>query len=170
MKKSIFILLACLSFIACKKKKEEAKQDSYAFEIKGSSFVVTYTNEDGTESTSTSAGDFKKDYNSAVDIDVNIISKTPITFNVIHYYANGGTGFPFSRTYTSDVNLSYSFSSGRFNDGTSTGGGNNSGSSPSYGCGYYNGKSLYLGSKGGCYYVTSGGNKSYVDRSYCKCN
>lgn len=35
----------------------------------------------------------------------------------------------------------------------------------------YNGHTLYTGEKGGCYYLSSGGNKEYVDRSYCSgCN
>jgi len=36
-------------------------------------------------------------------------------------------------------------------------------------CGTYNGKQLHKGSQGGCYYLSSGGNKEYVDASYCKC-
>lgn len=36
-------------------------------------------------------------------------------------------------------------------------------------CGIYNGKQLYRGPKGGCYYINSNGNKTYVDRSYCTC-
>lgn len=36
-------------------------------------------------------------------------------------------------------------------------------------CGTYNGKTLYKGSSGGCYYINSSGNKEYVDRSYCNC-
>jgi len=36
-------------------------------------------------------------------------------------------------------------------------------------CGTYNGRSLYLGPEGGCYYINSSGNKTYVDRSNCKC-
>lgn len=39
-----------------------------------------------------------------------------------------------------------------------------SGSTP---CGTYNGKKTYTGPKGGCYYINSNGNKTYVDRSYC---
>lgn len=35
----------------------------------------------------------------------------------------------------------------------------------------YNGHTLYIGEKGGCYYLSSGGNKEYVDKSYCRrCN
>lgn len=35
----------------------------------------------------------------------------------------------------------------------------------------YNGHTLYTGEKGGCYYLSSGGNKEYVDKSYCSgCN
>lgn len=37
------------------------------------------------------------------------------------------------------------------------------------GCGQYNGRSLNIGPRGGCYYINSNGNKTYVDRSYCKC-
>lgn len=33
----------------------------------------------------------------------------------------------------------------------------------------YNGKELHEGSQGGCYYINSNGNKTYVDRSYCDC-
>jgi len=36
-------------------------------------------------------------------------------------------------------------------------------------CGTYNGHQLYKGSQGGCYYINSSGNKTYVDRSYCDC-
>jgi hypothetical protein len=34
-------------------------------------------------------------------------------------------------------------------------------------CGTYNGHQLYRGPQGGCYYINSNGNKSYVDRSKC---
>lgn len=37
-------------------------------------------------------------------------------------------------------------------------------------CGMYNGRGLITGPKGGCYYINSNGNKTYVDRSYCHCN
>lgn len=36
-------------------------------------------------------------------------------------------------------------------------------------CGTYKGHSLNRGPKGGCYYVNKNGNKTYVDRSLCKC-
>ena len=36
-------------------------------------------------------------------------------------------------------------------------------------CGSHNGKSLNRGPEGGCYYINSNGNKTYVDRSECKC-
>lgn len=50
---------------------------------------------------------------------------------------------------------------------TETPGSNNGGSST--GCGTYNGKTLYKGPDGGCYYYNSNGNKTYVDRSKCHC-
>ena len=31
-------------------------------------------------------------------------------------------------------------------------------------------KQLNLGSEGGCYYINDSGNKSYVDRSECRCD
>ena len=31
----------------------------------------------------------------------------------------------------------------------------------------YNGHQLHVGEKGGCYYLSSGGNTEYVDKSYC---
>lgn len=35
----------------------------------------------------------------------------------------------------------------------------------------YSGHQLYVGKKGGCYYLSSGGNKEYVDKKYCaSCN
>jgi len=47
---------------------------------------------------------------------------------------------------------------------------NGANSSSSYSnCGTYNGNKLYRGPKGGCYYINSNGNKTYVDRSFCKC-
>lgn len=36
-------------------------------------------------------------------------------------------------------------------------------------CGTHNGKQLYKGSRGGCYYINSNGNKTYVDRNECNC-
>ncbi len=39
----------------------------------------------------------------------------------------------------------------------------------SFKCGYHNGKKLYKGPKGGCYYINSNGNKTYVDRKKCNC-
>jgi endonuclease G, mitochondrial len=36
--------------------------------------------------------------------------------------------------------------------------------------GLYNGRQLYVGPRGGCYYINSNGNKSYVDRSFCGTN
>jgi endonuclease G len=36
--------------------------------------------------------------------------------------------------------------------------------------GLYNGRQLYVGPRGGCYYINSNGNKTYVDRSYCGTN
>lgn len=42
-------------------------------------------------------------------------------------------------------------------------------SGPGNDCGYHNGKMLYLGSQGGCYYYNTNGNKTYVSRSECKC-
>ncbi len=36
-------------------------------------------------------------------------------------------------------------------------------------CGTYNGNSLWTGERGGCYYINSNGNKTYVDRSECNC-
>ncbi|WP_123912691.1 hypothetical protein [Chryseobacterium pennipullorum] len=41
------------------------------------------------------------------------------------------------------------------------------GGSDSGGCSY-NGKTLHVGEKGGCYYVSSSGNKEYVDKKYCR--
>ncbi|MDO3641270.1 hypothetical protein [Mucilaginibacter sp. L3T2-6] len=38
-------------------------------------------------------------------------------------------------------------------------------------CGTYkSGQQLYKGSEGGCYYINSSGNKTYVERSACSCN
>jgi|TARA_B110000259_G_C13753033_1_gene297407 hypothetical protein len=36
-------------------------------------------------------------------------------------------------------------------------------------CGFHNGKQLWTGPRGGCYYNNSNGNKTYVDRSECNC-
>jgi len=36
-------------------------------------------------------------------------------------------------------------------------------------CGTHNGKTLWTGPRGGCYYKNSNGNKTYVDRSECNC-
>jgi hypothetical protein len=44
-----------------------------------------------------------------------------------------------------------------------------SGSGTSNNCGYHNGHKLYKGPDGGCYYINSNGNKTYVNRSECNC-
>lgn len=36
-------------------------------------------------------------------------------------------------------------------------------------CGFHNGKQLYTGPKGGCYYYNENSNKTYVDRKECNC-
>lgn len=36
-------------------------------------------------------------------------------------------------------------------------------------CGSLNGKTLFTGPQGGCYYYNSNNNKMYVDRSECSC-
>ncbi len=36
-------------------------------------------------------------------------------------------------------------------------------------CGFYKGRQLYRGPQGGCYYINSNGNKTYVDRDNCSC-
>lgn len=56
---------------------------------------------------------------------------------------------------------------GHSNNGS--GSGNGSGSVGGTPCGTYNGKRLYKGPEGGCYYINSNGNKTYVDKSLCKC-
>jgi hypothetical protein len=37
-------------------------------------------------------------------------------------------------------------------------------------CSTYNGNQLRTGPKGGCYYINSNGNKTYVDRDFCRCD
>ena len=37
-------------------------------------------------------------------------------------------------------------------------------------CGTHNGNQLRTGERGGCYYINSNGNKTYVDRSECHCD
>lgn len=49
------------------------------------------------------------------------------------------------------------------------GGGKNNNSEQEWICGEYHGKTLYTGPRGGCYYKQSDGEKTYVDRKYCKC-
>jgi hypothetical protein len=43
------------------------------------------------------------------------------------------------------------------------------GTGSSGGCGTHSGHQLYKGSSGGCYYINSNGNKTYVDASECHC-
>ena len=37
-------------------------------------------------------------------------------------------------------------------------------------CRLYNGRPLYIGPRGGCYYLSASGNKTYVDRAECGCS
>jgi len=53
--------------------------------------------------------------------------------------------------------------------GTYPGSGRGTGSGNEWRCGTYNGKTLYTGPQGGCYYYNSKGNRTYVDRSKCNC-
>lgn len=45
----------------------------------------------------------------------------------------------------------------------------NSCESEEYSCGSHNGYELFKGPQGGCYYINSNGNKTYVDRNECDC-
>lgn len=36
-------------------------------------------------------------------------------------------------------------------------------------CGFHNGKQLWKGPQGGCYYYNDNDNKTYVDRDECNC-
>lgn len=36
-------------------------------------------------------------------------------------------------------------------------------------CGVYNAKTTYKGSRGGCYYLSTDGKKTYVDKKFCNC-
>lgn len=36
-------------------------------------------------------------------------------------------------------------------------------------CGTYNGKTLYTGKRGGCFYKQNDGDRTYVDRKHCNC-
>lgn len=55
------------------------------------------------------------------------------------------------------------------NNANAKGGGKNNNSEQEWVCGEYHGKTLYTGPRGGCYYKQSDGEKTYVDRKYCKC-
>jgi hypothetical protein len=48
-------------------------------------------------------------------------------------------------------------------------GDDSSGSPDSTPCGTHNGKQLYKGPQGGCYYINSNGNKTYVEANECNC-
>lgn len=48
-------------------------------------------------------------------------------------------------------------------------GGDDDKATPSTNCGTHNGNKLQVGPEGGCYYINANGNKTYVDRSECKC-
>lgn len=52
-------------------------------------------------------------------------------------------------------------------NGNSNGG--NGSSKDEWVCGTYNGKTLYTGPRGGCYYYQSDREKTYVDRKHCSC-
>ena len=54
-------------------------------------------------------------------------------------------------------------------DDSSSDSSSGSSSQSDYKCGTYNSHQLWTGSKGGCYYYNSNNNKTYVDRSNCKC-
>lgn len=160
MKKLLSLLLVTMIFVGCKKKANQDDEDKQYFEVTCNDCTINYTNDDGVISTTSNVkGSFKKEYKSARDLEISVKVITKVTIKIYHGY------YSFSREYNKDVYLTYSKSSRQVNDGSSSGP-----SGGSYGCGLYNGKTLYLGSRGGCYYLTSGGNKSYVDRSYCKCN
>ena len=58
--------------------------------------------------------------------------------------------------------------SGGANTGSNGSGSGGSGTSDRP-CGTYNGHQLYKGSQGGCYYINSNGNKTYVAASICSC-
>lgn len=156
MRTKLIALSILILMIGCKKK-EQPKEETPQFEITCTGCTINFSDDNGSISTESNInGSFTKKYKNSVNFQISISVKTSVTLRITH------ENYTFSKPYDKDVYVMYDKNSKSVNDGSS-----NSGSS---GCGLYNGHSLYLGPQGGCYYLTSGGNKSYIDRSYCKCN
>lgn len=164
MRKLPIVLLVLFTLsTGCKKGSEE--KDIISFEVICNGCSINYTDENGIPaSESNIKTSFTKQYTGDFDFEMYSSSITDIKVTVTRRKGSAISNF-FTGLYNKEFHLTYSSALGRVNDGS-----NNGTPGTTYGCGLYNGKTLYLGAQGGCYYITSGGNKSYVDRSYCKCN
>jgi hypothetical protein len=163
--RALYMFLAIsLTLLTCKKKEEFKEWSSFTVDCEGCS--ISYAGEDDAAGSENNiSGKFEKNFERHVNVEITIKIKTTAT---VAFFIRNKDNYSniYTKTFRQDGHLTYSKDSKSVNDGSSS---NTSGSSNT-GCGIYNGRSLYLGPKGGCYYLTSSGNKTYVDRGYCKCN
>jgi len=172
MKKLLTLLLLCVALYSCKKKDKtnpEEDDDRITFDVQCTGCSVTYTDPDGVERTKNDVQNFVRiDYPKARNITINVTYNS--FFNFI-FKVNGLTVL--TRPYNKSAIFIYEYKDRTLYDGSAKYQFSNPSSGPSNGgssgCGSHNGKPLHIGSKGGCYYINSNGNKTYVDRSECKC-
>lgn len=158
MKKLLPLLFLLIPF-ACSKDKED-ETVIYRYEVECQQCSVSYTSSNGRTVTESVSGKMVKEIRFTIEIDVVI--------NIVVQYSN--TSPITARIYRNNSLVESGQSTGSYSVShrSSNGGSSGSGGS-SNGCGTYNGRSLRTGPKGGCYYINKNGNKTYVDRSYCKC-
>lgn len=158
MKRLLPLLFLLIPF-ACSKDKEEDGV-IYRYEVECQQCSVSYTSGSGRSVTESVSGKMVKEVRFTIEIDVVI--------NIV--VQSGNTTPATARIYRNNSLVESGQSIGSYSishRASDSGSGNPGGSSN--GCGTYNGRSLIIGPKGGCYYINSNGNKTYVDRSYCKC-
>jgi hypothetical protein len=157
MKKPLLLLtIAAFFFLGCKKEDDE----TVSFEVTCTGCTITYTDINGsTASASNINSSFKKTYNIPIDVQLTIAVRSTAT---VVFFRNDKSVY--SEAFYSNTSLWYDRKTGVISEGS---GGSSSGGSSR--CGNHNGNSLYIGPQGGCYYYNRNGNKTYVDRSKCRC-
>lgn len=154
------ILALCILLLVCSCRKDDSDYSIYRLVVDCEFCEVNYPTTAGHNRSETVRGTFTK--------EVRLSNRATITITVVSL--NNVPELVYLRVYKDNV-LSESLQGNRSVTATyiPTSKANPKEKNTNKGCGMYNGRSLTIGPKGGCYYINSNGNKTYVDRSYCKC-
>jgi len=154
--KHIYLLFIAL-ILGCSKDDNNEGNIIYRYEFECVQCSVTYTAGNGSTKTENISGKVSRSVNFTIDVDITIYVTLPA----------GNTEMSYVTIYRNNDFVGHKEGSSSYITGYRYSGGSSGGSTN--GCGSYNGRTLHIGPKGGCYYINKNGNQTYVDRSYCRC-